>query len=114
MEVYRGITNPWHPGYGSDAMSALVHMATGAYDPGAIRVKDAAALLEQMAESDRTGLPLFVNVGLVGLGVLHLPEIFAILQDAERFETMGPIWGLWTPCSRTIYRYRGLVAPAPE
>lgn len=107
VEVYREISNPLHPDYGKDVMSLAVHMMTDAYDPAGVRVRDEAGLLKKMAESDEAGIPLFINVGLVGLGVEQLPEIFAVLQDPERFETIGPIWGLWKPCSRTIYRYLG-------
>ena len=78
-----------------------------AYDAAGRKVKDLAGLERMMAESDATGVPLFVNVSLIGLGVQDRPEIFEVLQDPERFEVIGPIWGLWEPCSRTIYRYHG-------
>lgn len=107
VEVYREILNPAHPDYGKEVMSVAVQMFTEAYDPGAFRVRNKAGLLEKMAASDATGVPLYVNTALIGLGVQHLPEIFAVLHDPQRFETIGPVWGLWAPCSRTVFRYLG-------
>jgi len=106
-EIYRRYANPEHPDFGKEALSAHIHMYTEAYDPAGVRVKNEFGLLDLMSQSDATGLPLFVDTAIPDLGAEVMPDVFGLLRDREKFEQIGPLWGLYKASSRWVFRYRG-------
>lgn len=78
------------------------------YDAGVHQIRAPAQLRHWMAEADRTGYPLFVNIGRPGGARRKHPELMRLIKT--HFETVGRFEGLLSRGYRVVYRYRGTSA----
>lgn len=64
-----------------------------------------------LREADRTGRPLFVNLGRLGIAARRAPENLAMVRDPRWFEEVAEFQGFTPTRSRVVYRYRGGWSP---
>jgi len=109
VAVYRKITNPRHPDIEKEVISGAFTMYSEGYDPALRRYKDVAGLNELMAEADRTGKKLYVNVGFLKF-VRNAPgskDACAVLEDRNLFDHMSTLYGQLPYTTRDVFSYRG-------
>jgi hypothetical protein len=108
VALYRSkVSNPRCPDVEKDVISAAVAIYTAGYDPLLLRFKDLKGLQELMAESDRSGRELFINMGymrFVRLGVTR--DACAVFEDPAKFDHVASLYGLLPYNTRDVYRYR--------
>lgn len=111
VALTRQVTNPRHPDYGKEALTAHCIMTPGCYDPAGIRFETVADLRALMARADREHKPLFVNFGFRELYAETKPDILALLDDRTLFEPVASLPGLFISTSREVVRYRSPLSP---
>jgi hypothetical protein len=109
VALYRKVTNPRHPDIDKGVMSGALSMYTEGYDPALYRCAKVEELRALMAEADRTGRTLYINVGF--LRFLRIaPETrptCQLLEDATVFDHVATLPGLLPYTTRDVFRYRG-------
>ncbi|MEM7144349.1 MAG: hypothetical protein AAF591_04395 [Verrucomicrobiota bacterium] len=118
VQSMRNILNPSHPDI-DEVMTLGFHMYSVGYDPAVIRLNtkeyaigeptEQAAVNEFIAalkEADTSNRPLHVNIAQQPFARLMLPALMEILDNEDVFEVVKIHYGLQSPCTRTIYRYR--------
>jgi hypothetical protein len=75
------------------------------YDPRARWITAPAGLAEIVAEAERRGVPLFVNIGRPHGARKEQPELWAQVEDRSRFERVAVLHGLEKRGKRIVYRY---------
>ncbi len=60
-----------------------------------------------LREADRTGRPLFVNLGRLAIAARRAPENLALVRDERWFEKVADFPGFTPARSRVVYRYLG-------
>lgn len=81
------------------------NMPANYYDAGGYHLREPDQLLYWLHESDRTGHPLFVNLGRPKGARRKHREMMAIVD--ARFDRVGQFEGLLSRGYREVYRYRG-------
>ncbi len=106
VALTRKVTNPRHPDYGKDAITASWIMTPGSYDPALVRFKNVEELRRLMERSRLEHKPLFVNFGFRDLYKLENPELLTILDDRSQFEPVAILPGLFFSTTREVVRYQ--------
>jgi hypothetical protein len=119
------VLNPFHADI-DEEYTVQFCQATRGYDPATHFFRDdqkepdgperLKALLQQ---ADAEGKDLYVNLGMLGLARAQWSKLMEVVDNAEWFEPLPPLYGLQDPCTRYIYRYRrnsyqGNDAPPPD
>jgi 4-amino-4-deoxy-L-arabinose transferase-like glycosyltransferase len=102
----RSITNPRHPDYGKEAITASPGMMTEAYDPAVNRFKTAEELRTLIDRARSEKKPLFINFGYRALLADAHPAIFALIDDPALFERVQLFPGQFFSATREVYRLR--------
>lgn len=102
----RAITNPRHPDYGSDTLTASPGMMTEAYDPAVVRFQSAEELRALMERARREKKPFFINFGHRALMSAAHPAIFELIDDPALFERVRIFPGQFISTTREVYRLR--------
>lgn len=106
VALTRSVTNPAHPNYGKEAITASPGMTTEAYDPAVIRFENADQLRALIAQSKSERRPLFLNFGFRRLLSSAQPEIFALIDDPNLFEPIAVLHGQFIASTREVFRLR--------
>lgn len=112
VALTRTVTNPRHPDYGKEALTAYCVMTAGSYDPASIRFKTADELKLIIERARRENRPLFVNYGFRELYKGELPDILAMFDDRTLFEPVATLPGLFFSTTREVIRLRSS-SPTP-
>lgn len=107
VALTRAVTNPRHPDYDKDVITAGFTFYTEAYDPGLVRFENADGLRKLMQRADAEGKALFVNFGFREWAVEHHADVIALLDDPRYFEHTATLPGLFFTSTREVYRYKG-------
>jgi hypothetical protein len=107
VALTRAITNPIHPDYDKDVITAGFTFYTEAYDPGLVRFENADGLRKLMQRADAEGKKLFVNFGFREWAVEHNADVVALLDDTRYFEHTASLPGMFFTSTREVYRYKG-------
>jgi hypothetical protein len=83
------------------------------YDPRAIPMHPAEALIAAMRLSDSTQRPLLVNFGNIHAASVDYPDVLAILEDDRFFLKLPPMPGLDPSLERHLRIYRRESFPQP-
>jgi hypothetical protein len=75
------------------------------YDPLYRWITEPEGLSAVMAEADRRGVPLFVNIGRPHGARKEAPELWAQVEDRSLFERVAVLHGLEKRGKRIVYRY---------
>lgn len=75
------------------------------YDPLYRWITEPEGLTAVMAEADRRGVPLFVNIGRPHGARKEEPELWARVEDPSLFERVAVLHGLEKRGKRIVYRY---------
>lgn len=108
VALTRSITNPRHPGFGSDSITASPGMATEAYDPAVIRFQSPEELRALIARSQAAAKPLYLNFGYRALLQDAHPDIFKIIDDPSLFQPVQTFPGQFLSTTREVFRLRSL------
>jgi hypothetical protein len=92
----------------ADIITVSFNMPADYYDAGGWHVREPDQLLYWLHEADRTGHPLFVNLGRPKGARRKHREMMAIVD--ERFDVVAEFEGLLSRGYREVYRYRGAAA----
>lgn len=113
VAAYRTNMNPRNPDHDKEVMGGALTMFTEAYDPAMYRADNLAEFESLLAEADRTGRALYMNLGNVPFHreIPAYTMVMKILDDPQRFEHVGHYSGLMPFTSRDVYRYRGTSPP---
>lgn len=106
VALTRTITNPRHPGYGSDSLTASPGMRTEAYDPAVIRFDSAEELRALIQRARTENKPLYLNFGFRPFLQSALPEIFKLIDDPTLFEPVQILPGQFFTATREVHRLR--------
>ncbi len=106
VALTRSITNPCHPGYGREALTASPGMSTEAYDPAVIRFSTAAELQALIHQARAAEKPLFLNFGFRRLLQDAHPEIFTLIDNPALFESVQTFHGQFLSTTREVWRLR--------
>lgn len=106
VALTRSITNPRHPDYGKEAITASPGMMTEAYDPAVTRFKTAEELRALIERARSEKKPLFINFGYRALLADAHPAIFALIDDPALFERVQLFPGQFFSATREVYRLR--------
>jgi hypothetical protein len=107
VALTRKITNPRHPDYGRDAITAVCVMTPGCYDPAALTFKTVTDLRSIIERAKSEHRPLFVNVGFRAFYKTEFPEVLAMLDDKTLFEPVAAFPGLFFSTSREVLHCKG-------
>ena len=77
------------------------------YDPNVHQIGSATQLLELMAEADRSGRPLYANLGRPHQAIKRFPDLKALVERDDLFEPVATLYGFEPRGHMEIYRYRG-------
>lgn len=105
MALIRSVTNPRHPDYGKDALTAGFVFYTEAYDPAMIRFQTAEELRSLIARADAEKRPLFLNFSNRLFCETFYPEVMKLIQDKSQFEPVKVLYGLFECSTREIYKH---------
>jgi len=112
VEATRTVMNPFHPDI-HDEFTAQFCQASRGYDPTTYffrsdeKEPDAPERLKElMLRADAEGKPLHVNLSMPALARRDWSGLMKVVENPEWFELQPPLWGLQSPCTRYIYRYR--------
>lgn len=106
VALTRAVTNPRHPDYGREAITAGPGMTTEAYDPAVIRFASADELRALIERARRENKPLFLNFGFRAFLRGTSPEIFALIDDPALFEPVQTLPGQFLTTTREVWRLR--------
>ncbi|OAI57007.1 hypothetical protein AYO49_00375 [Verrucomicrobiaceae bacterium SCGC AG-212-N21] len=108
VALYRKVTNPRHPDIDKDLLSGALAMFTEGYDPALHRCNNAQDLRELMALADRTGKPLYINVGFLRYlrDKADSGPACVVLEDPTLFEHVQTLPGLLHSTTRDVFRYK--------
>ena len=106
VALTRTITNPRHPGYGSDAITASPGMTTEAYDPAVVRFDTPDELRALIDRARSENKPLYLNFGFRQFLKSAQPEIFRLIDDPALFETVQILPGQFFTATREVRRLR--------
>jgi len=106
VALTRQITNPAHPDYGKEAITASPGMTTEAYDPAVIRFEQAGDLQRLIDQARSENRPLFLNFGFRRLLSSAQPEIFTLIDDPNLFEPVATLHGQFFASTREVLRLR--------
>jgi hypothetical protein len=98
----RQITNPRHPQYGSDSITAGFTMFTEAYDPTMVRFQTKAELEELIQKARDTKRDLFINFSSRGFCEANYPELFQLFNDKHLFESKAVLPGQFAASTREV------------
>lgn len=88
-------------------ITVSVYRAAAYYDPLAHPVSRVDLLQSLLERADERGVPLYVNMGRRGLAAKRQPELTALVERDDLFETVAVFPG-WEPeDERIVRRYRG-------
>jgi hypothetical protein len=107
VALTRAVTNPMHPDYDKDVITAGFSFYTEGYDPGLVRFENADGLRKLMQRADADGKKLFVNFGFREWAIEHHADVMALLDDPRYFEHTASLPGMFFTSTREVYRYRG-------
>ncbi len=77
------------------------------YDPNVRKIGTAEQLHQLMAEADRSGRPLYVNVGRPHQAIKRHPDLKALVERRDLFEPVATLYGFEPRGHMEIHRYRG-------
>lgn len=109
VALYRKVTNPRNSGIDKGVLSGAFTMYTEGYDPALHRFNTAEQLRQLMAESDRTGKKLYINVGFLKFMRIK-PETLPscrIIEDPALFQHVATLPGLLPYTTRDVFLYKG-------
>ncbi len=106
VALTRTITNPRHPGYGSDTLTASPGMTTEAYDPAVIRFDTAEELRVLIDRARAEKKPLYLNFGFRPFLQSAQPEIFTLIDNPALFEPVQTLPGQFFTATREVHRLR--------
>jgi hypothetical protein len=109
VALYRQVTNPRHPDIDKDVLSGALGMYTEGYDPALYRCSNEQELRELMALADRTGKPLFLNMGYYRYlrDMSGLRPACELVENPALFEHVETFPGLLHSTTREVFRYKG-------
>ncbi len=111
VRITRPVEDPFAP-ENARILTFSVQTPPQYYDPRVIFSRRMEDLEAAMAESDRTGRPLFVNYGRPRLARKRAPELLEVFHDPTRFERVAVLRGFEPKHVRYVYRYRGRATPS--
>ncbi len=105
IALVRSVTNPRHPDYGKDAITAGFTFFTEAYDPAMQRFQTADELRTLIAKSNAENRPLFINFSNRLFCETYFPELFKLFEDKTLFQRTHVLYGLFENSTREIYKH---------
>jgi hypothetical protein len=106
VALTRQVTNPAHPDYGKEAITASPGMTTEAYDPAVVRFQRAEDLQRLIDQARSENRPLYLNFGFKEFLNSAQPEVFALINDPTLFEPVATLHGQFVASSREVLRLR--------
>ncbi|MCB1225834.1 MAG: hypothetical protein KDK99_08510, partial [Verrucomicrobiales bacterium] len=106
VALTRPITNPRHPGFGLDALTAAPGMTTRAYDPAEIDDLTPESLRALIAQARAENKPLYLNFGFPSMLRRTCPEMFQIIDDPTLFEHVATLHGQFFTTTREVWQLR--------
>lgn len=100
-----GTLDPFDPGR-DRVLTASFSAEPYYYDPWVHLVEEPEELRGLMARADAEGIPLFVNLGRLGLARRREPELMALV-GSPAFEEVAVLPAFEPHFTRHVYRYRG-------
>ncbi|MEZ0389963.1 MAG: hypothetical protein ACAI34_22990 [Verrucomicrobium sp.] len=109
VTLYRKIISPRNADFDKEVMGGALSMFTEAYDPAMYRVDNLQEFEALLAEADKSGRQLYMNLGDVAFqkSFPAYAPIIQILEDPARFEHVKHLSGLMPFTSRDVFRYYG-------
>lgn len=104
VALTRAVTNPRHPDFNRDVITASPGMNTEAYDPAGIRFSTADELRSLIDRARHEGKPLYLNFGFRSLLQSAQPDIFALIDDPALFEPVQILPGQFITATREVIR----------
>jgi hypothetical protein len=77
------------------------------YDPNVHKISRKEELVPLLDEADRSGRPLYLNYGRLGLASRRYPELVEMAEREDLFEPVGQLYGFEPRGLMRVYRYRG-------
>lgn len=105
VELTRPSLNPYDPA-NAHILTVSFNWPPEYYDPLVHKIRSVPQLLHWMDESDRTGYPLYVNLGQPQIARRNFPKLMAIVDDPKRFEKIAYLPAVLYRGSRGVWRYR--------
>lgn len=106
VALTRTITNPRHPEYGTDSITAGFTMFTEAYDPTLVRfqtVDELKVLMQKARDSKRA---LYINFSSRAFCEAAYPDLFKLFNDPALFEHIATLHGQFDAATREVLRAR--------
>jgi hypothetical protein len=100
------VTNPRHPDYGKESITAGFTMFTEAYDPTMVRFQTATELQELMKKARDSQRDLYINFGSRAFCEANYPELFHFFNDAAVFEVVKVLPGQFAAGTREVLKWR--------
>jgi len=100
----RPTTLPNYSGH-ADVITASFNTPPGLYDPHCRRIGSMEELRQIMGESDRRGVPLFINTGNPWAASHHHPELYRATTEPPLFEEVATLAGFDPTLDRKVTRY---------
>jgi len=100
----RPTTLPNYPGH-ADVITASFNTPPGFYDPHCVRIGSMKELQQLMTESDRRGVPLFINTGNPWAASHHHAELYRTTTQPPYFEEVATLPGFDPTLDRKVTRY---------
>jgi hypothetical protein len=100
----RPTTLPNYPGY-ADVITASFNTPPGLYDPHCRRIGSTQELEKLMRESDKRGVPLFINIGNPWAASYHHADLFRMTTGQPYFREVETLAGFDPTLDRRVTRY---------
>ena len=106
VALTRKVTNPRHPDFGKDSITAGFTMFTEAYDPAMVRFQTLEELIALMSKAQSTGRDLFVNFSSRAFCMEHYPDLFKLFDDPTKFEHVAVLPGQFDAATREVVKMK--------
>lgn len=100
----RPTTLPNYPGY-EDVITASFNTPPTLYDPHYKKIANREDLIRLLRDSDRRGIPLFLNIGNPWSAAHHHPELYRMVTETPCFEEIATLAGFDPTLDRKVIRY---------
>lgn len=102
----RTITNPRHPAYGTDSITAGFTMFTEAYDPTLVRFQTVDELKGLMQKAKATRRALYINFSSRSFCEATYPDLFKLFNNPALFEHIATLNGQFDAATREVIKAR--------
>ncbi|MBL9114741.1 MAG: hypothetical protein JNJ83_07005 [Verrucomicrobiaceae bacterium] len=104
VALTRKVTNPRHPDFNKDSITAGFTMFTEAYDPAMVRFQTLSELKALIQSAHSSGRELYVNFSSRAFCEAHYPELFTWFDDPARFQHVATLPGQFDAATREVVR----------